>query len=436
MKAGKILLKTAVAILIPVVMAIGCALCWIYSWTWRGELREFHASWSPEERAALAELDSYLRQQWVKDTYLLQLPFFHPDKEYTPEEQAYINLFYHTPEHKLPALNEQKQIISAWRAQCPPAGLWKQFKADCIARCLIAPVAEQLIRIAAEGKAGYPSPVTDTDSFILRQLDVDNQVDTTPAIEASLSGRFEALRALIRHGAAPNAQRRTLYSSVPGDEYEEDLPITPLLAGISYSGIRYPWRERKHHAEFLLEQGADLNRSPFIASCCLVDLAIHHHAETFLWALEHGLKPNICHFCSIIMYPGTLPLVRYILEQKLVDANNLSGNATAAQSIVWAACEAESVDELIALEAEEKLRLLLQAGANPHLICRNAEPQHPGESDDDYEKRHVNAAFWAETTAPALLKQRIEELKASPDADNSARLQVLERLLGLISDHS
>lgn len=414
-------------------MAIGYALCWIYSWTWRGELREFHASWSPEERAALAELDSYLRHQWVKDTYLQPLPFFHPDKEHTPEEQAYINLFYHTPEHKLPELNEQEQIISAWRAQRPPIGIWKQFKADCIARCLIAPVAEQLIRIAAEGQAGYPSPVTDTDSFILRQLDVYNQVDTTPAIEASQAGRFEALRALIQHGADPNAQRRTLYSSVPGDEYEEDLPITPLLAGTSYSGIRYPWSERKRHAEFLLEQGSDLNRSPFIASCCLIDLAIHHHPGTFLWALEQGLKPNINHLCAIITYPGTLPLVRYILEHKLVDANDLSGNATAAQSIVRAACQAEDIDELTALEAEEKLRLLLQAGANPHLICRNAEPQRPGESDDDYEERHENIAFWGETTAPALLKLRIEKLKASPDTDTTAHIQALERLAGLIS---
>ena len=430
MKAGKILLKTAGGLLILLIIALGCALCWLYSWTWRGELSNFHESWTPDERAALTRLDSYMRHQWVRDAFS-PIPIS-PDAKKTKEEEDYYKLCFNTPEHQLPTREEQERIISAWRAQAPEPGFSQRLALAFIARCLMAPVAEQLVEIAADGQAGRPAPQTTPHFFIHRHLREHPTVGLTPAIAASLSGHYNALRALIRHGAEPNAQLRTLYSSIPGDEYEADLPITPLLAGICSTGIRTPWNERKQHADFLLKHGADLNRSPFIATCCLADLAIHHHPGTFLWAMEHGLKPDINNFCSIIEYPGTLPLVRFILEHRLVDVNDRSGSATTVQAIARAACRAEDMHQLTALEAEEKLRLLLQAGADSHLICINAEPQRPGESDEEYEERQMDVPLMGEITVLSHLQQRIEELKSTPGADATARLQVLERLAGLI----
>lgn len=432
----RLLLKTLAAIILLSVCTAACALCWLYGWTWRGELSDFHESWTAEERNALTNLHAYLRDQWVRDAVDTSPIVAIPRKQMSAADKAYYKLCYETPVHELPPLEEQKKIITAWRQQAPALSTSDRLKAACIARCIIAPVAEQLVEIAAEGTARLPSPLTDNDSFLLNLLRVDNVTGMTPVIAASLCGHFDALRALIRQGADPNAQMRTHYSSIPGDEMEGDLPITPLLGGISTSGLRYPWSERVEHAEFLLNHGADLNHSRFVAMCCLIDLAIHKHPGTWLWALEHGLKPEISDFCSIIEYPDSLQLVRYILEHKLVDVNDRSGNATAVQAIVWAAVRAENIDTLTALEAEEKLTRLLQAGANPHIISHNAEPQRPGESDDDYEERQEHIAPWAGIPAPERLQKRIEELAESTDADAAARRQVLERLAGLILGHS
>lgn len=430
MKVSRVLLKTTGGLLILVIIAIACALCWLYSWTWRGELSNFHESWTPDERAALARLDYYLRHQWVRDAFS-PIPIS-PNAKKTKEEEDYYKLCFDTPEHQLPTREEQERIISAWRDRSPEPSFSQRLELACIARLLMAPVAGQLVEIAADGQAGRPAPQTTPHFMIFRHLREHPVIGMTPAIAASLSGQYDALRALIRHGAEPNAQLRTLYSSVPGDEYETDLPITPLLAGTSTTGIRPPWNERKQHADFLLEHGADLNHSSYIATCCLVDLAIHHHPGTFLWAMEHGLKPDIDNFCSILEHPGTLPLVRLILEHRLVDVNDRSGRTTTVQSIAKAACKAEDMHQLTALEAEEKLRLLLQAGANPHLICSCAEPQLPGESDAEYEERQMDVPIMAGISALRHLQQRIMELKSSPGADATAHIQALERLAGLI----
>ena len=433
----RLFLKTLSAIILLTSGTAACALCWLYSWTWRSELSDFHESWTAEERKALTGLHSYLCHQWVKDAVgTLPVLVSIPGKQKKAAEEAYFKFSYESPEHELPPLEEQRKIITAWREQTPALSMSNRLKAACIVRCIMAPVAEQLEEIAATGNAACPSPQVETDSFLLNQLRVDDVTGMTPAIAASQSGHFDALRALIRHGAAPNAQMRTHYSHIPGDDTEGDLPITPLLGGISTTSLRYPWSERMRHAEFLLQHGADLNHSPFVALCCSIDLIIHKHPGTWLWALEHGLTPSINDFCSIIEHPDTLPLIRYILEHKLVDINDRSGNATPIQTIVWAAIRAESMDKLTALEPEEKLTLLLQAGANPNLICSNAAPQRPGESDEEFEERQDYTPRWAATPASERLKSRIEELADSTDADTAARRKLLERLAELIRAHS
>lgn len=433
----RLFLKTLSAIILLTLCTAACALYWLYSWTWRGELTDFHESWTAEERRALINLHAYLCDQWVQDAVgPSPMILASQGKQKTAAEEAYFKLCYETPDQELPPLDEQRKIITAWSQQAPALSVIDQLKAACIARCIIAPVAEQLVEIAADGTANLPSPLTDNDSFLRNLLRVDDVTGMTPAIAASLSGHFDAMQALIRQGADPNAQMRTHYSSIPGDEMEGDLPITPLLGGICTSSLRYPWSERMKYAEFLLNHGADLNKSPFVALCCHIDLAIHKHPGTWLWALEHGLKPGIKDFCSIIEYPESLPIVRYVLEHKLVDANDRSGNATTVQAIVWAAVRAKNMDELTALQVEEKLSLLLQAGANPHLICSNAEPRRPGESDDEFEARRDYVSRWAGIPAPERLQAGIAELAERADDDAAARRKTLERLIELIRTHS
>lgn len=422
-------LKAIGGLFLLVGVAVGGSLCWLYGWTWRGELTEFHESWSADERAALHELDHYLRHRLVDDAIRLGLIGVTLSGEaIPPEKQDFIQLFS-AADSDLPPREEQQHIIEAWRAKAPELSMWQQLKADCIARCLIAPVAEQLVLIAADGQANRPAPESDISAFILRRMHHYVNVGMTPAIAASLYGNYAALRALIRQGANPNAQVRTLYSSVPGDEEEADFAITPLLAGVSLNYIRTPWSERKPHAEYLLAHGANLNKSPHIALCCTADLALHQQPEPLLWAMENGLIPGIDTVCTIIHYPGTLPLLRYVLQNKLVDINDRSGKATAMQMLAGCIAHARTDEELSKLEVEEKLELLLQAGANPDIIPRMAEPRRPSESEDDYDERISYCPDFATATASELLQKHLSELKDTPETSSAERIRIVEDLL-------
>ena len=422
-------LKAIGCLFLLVGVAVGGSLCWLYGWTWRGELTEFHESWSADERAALRELDHYLRHRLVDDAIRLDLIGVTLSGEaIPPEKQEFMQLFS-AADSDLPPREEQQLIIEAWRAKAPELSMWQQLKADCIARCLIAPVAEQLVLIAADGQANRPAPESDIGAFILRRMHHYVNVGMTPAIAASLYGNYAALRALIRQGANPNAQVRTLYSSVPGDEEEADFAITPLLAGVSLNYIRSPWSERKPHAEYLLAHGANLNKSPHIALCCTADLALHQQPEPLLWAMENGLIPGIDTVCTIIHYPGTLPLLRYVLQNKLVDINDRSGKATAMQMLAGCIAHARTDEELSKLEVEEKLELLLQAGANPDIIPRMAEPRRPSESEDDYDERISYCPDFATATASELLQKHLSELKDTPETSSAERIRIVEDLL-------
>ena len=422
-------LKAIGGVFLLVGVAVGGSLCWLYGWTWRGELTEFHESWSADERAALHELDHYLRHRLVDDAIRLALIGVTLSGEaIPPEKQEFIQLFS-AADSDLPPRKEQQLIIEAWRAKAPELSMWQQLKADCIARCLIAPVAEQLVLIAADGQANRPAPESDIGAFILRRMHHYVNVGMTPAIAASLYGNYAALRALIRQGANPNAQVRTLYSSVPGDEEEADFAITPLLAGVSLNYIRTPWSERKPHAEYLLAHGANLNKSPHIALCCTADLALHQQPEPLLWAMENGLIPGIDTVCTLIQYPGTLPLLRYVLQNKLVDINDRSGKATAMQMLAGCIAHARTDEELSKLEVEEKLELLLQAGANPDIIPRMAEPRRPSESEDDYDERISYCPDFATATASELLQKHLSELKDTPETSSAERIRIVEDLL-------
>lgn len=422
-------LKAIGGLFLLVGVAVGGSLCWLYGWTWRGELTEFHESWSADERAALRELDHYLRHQLVDDAIRLGLIGVTLSGEaIPPEKQEFMQLFS-AADSDLPPREEQQLIIEAWRAKAPELSMWQQLKADCIARCLIAPVAEQLVQIAADGQANRPATESDIGAFILRRMHHYVNVGMTPAIAASLYGNYAALRALIRQGANPNAQVRTLYSSVPGDEEEADFAITPLLAGVSLNYIRTPWSERKPHAEYLLAHGANLNKSPHIALCCTADLALHQQPEPLLWAMENGLIPGIDTVCTLIQYPGTLPLLRYVLQNKLVDINDRSGRETAIQALVCRVVYMRTDEELVMLEAEEKLELLLQAGANPDLIPRMTEPRRSGESEEEYDERMSSCPDFASATATELLQKHLTELKDNPEASSAERIRIVEALL-------
>ena len=197
-----------------------------------GKELEFHESWTAEERAALVAFDSYLRDEYIEDCFMYE----HMD---------------------IPQVG--KVIVRAY--------MKKQ---------VAAPLCGQLLQIARQGDARLPG----VDLFFYRGM--------TPAIVAAQTGQFPALKALVQHGADPNA----CLLIVSGDKsIEAETPLTPLLSGnFSDLDMQIPWPERREVAEFLLARGADLNAHQRIVGLCCTVALIHGDDAPWYWTLGAGTQ--------------------------------------------------------------------------------------------------------------------------------------------------
>lgn len=208
------------------VLALAAGAWWLWAWKWTPELK-FHESWTAAERSALAEFDAYLKQ-------------------------------------------DLQDAVADYAGDFILTRL-------CVQRVYGAPVCAQLREIARTGNAAMPG----IDSYLGRGY--------TPAIVASQQGHYEALLALLRHGAEPNACVR-----INLDEQENvvaDMPITCVLSGpLTYPKRTIPWEQRREVAETLLQLGADLNAGEnIIETVCSVAL-LRGEAEPWFWVIEKGRK--------------------------------------------------------------------------------------------------------------------------------------------------
>ncbi|MBQ7024817.1 MAG: hypothetical protein IJN29_14660 [Akkermansia sp.] len=278
---------------------------WLYGWQWGRP--SFHESWTEEERAALTEFDTYLRNSFAGD--LSQVDILFSDE------------------------NERS-----------------------LKRKVSAPIRRQLQDAAKNGQGATPTIHYTAGHLTFRE-------SCAPAIVASQTGHLGALRALIAHGADPNA-----CISIEGEEKTEegDTPMSCLLSGsFSPNKVQIPWSERKEMAEFLLSRGADLNaHSSIIGLCC--NLAyMRGESEPWLWALEHGKKVSGAELVlALSVNKLHLPLIEAMLRSTPEIANATDGDDTPLQALAKRIRYADE-EEMPALE--QVLDLLLAHGANPSL---------------------------------------------------------------------
>ena len=67
---GRLLVGISAILLL---LAASCAW-WLWGWTLKDD-PQFHESWTPQERAALTEFDTYLRKQYAADAVEAMLIF-------------------------------------------------------------------------------------------------------------------------------------------------------------------------------------------------------------------------------------------------------------------------------------------------------------------------------------------------------------------------
>ncbi len=333
-------------------MAGSCAW-WLWGWTLKAE-PDFHASWTPQEQAAIKEFDHYLRQQYAPDTVerMMLLP------------RAFQQAMGGEPVNPGPV----EHLAGAYAA-----------------RMVAAPISDMLHSFAETGDASSADSVSFQDVYGL-----------TPAIVAAQTGHLKALEALVLHGANPNAIAEVRQAGY--EVMEVDSPLSPLLNGQFTHGRTLPWETRRQTAEFLLAHGCNLDASRRInkLSC---DMALMMHTPEgivpWLWALDQGMSMNPENLNLIVTFAEARPVLERVLREKLVDVNDASFSETALQCLMrvllrpydeemW---REEQPEKML----EEHLDLLLVAGADPNLIPRDAEPQRPGESDEEYEERLYNS---------------------------------------------
>lgn len=344
---------TLTALLIALLLAAGGGALWLWGWTWKDAPR-YHESWTPQEQAAITEFDRYLRQQYAIDNF-----------------NAMVN--WH-------ALFRESGIPNSSLGWC------EKLYAAYIARHIAAPISAMLHEAAESGSAAQTGTVSFLDIYGL-----------TPAIVAAQTAHLKALEALVQHCANPNA---IAYNQM--DEYTEpmeaDTPISPLLNGNFTHGHKLSWDTRRQTAEFLLAHGGNLHTSQSInqLSCEMaLMLRTPEGIAPWEWALNNGLPMTSKGLCIIVRYAEGRSLLERVLREKLVDVNDVSGSWTVLQSLLWPLSrpydEVQWNAEGSVKVMEEYLDMLLAAGAVPNLIPREAEPQRPGESDEEYEERLYNS---------------------------------------------
>lgn len=293
--------------LLLMLLALLAGACWLWSWRWGGKELEFHESWTAEERAALVAFDSYLRGEYIEDCFMY---------EYMDIPQV------------------GKVIFRAY--------MKKQ---------VAAPLCGQLQQIVRQGDARLPG----VDLFFCRGM--------TPAIVAAQTGQFPALKALVQHGADPNA---CLLIVSEDKSIEAETPLTPLLAGnFSDLDMQIPWSERREVAEFLLARGADLNAHQRIAGLCCTVALMHGDDAPWHWVLERGLKVTGEQFGVVMCHPeARLELIEAMLKSTPGLANACDSGRTMLQHLV----RDVSYDAESCVRMEPVLRLLLQYGADPAML--------------------------------------------------------------------
>lgn len=292
--------------LLVVVLLAGA--CWLWGWQWGNTTLKFHDSWKMEERAALSGFEAYLRTDYIQELMQYEMPDAHP---------LYI------------------WLSSAY-----------------LKKILAAPVCVQLREIAGSGRADLPGVDTAAGSGI------------TPAILAVQNGYFEALKALVLHGADPNAC--VFITSRNEVETEAETLLSPLMSdNYSRPDFHVPWETRREVAEFLLAHGADINADKRILGlCCHIALS-RGDASPWLWALEKGRRvpPELFPFVVTGTEPQ-LELIEAMLKQSPALANSCDAGRNVLQRVVEHACSfPEDLPKM-----EPVLRLLLQYGADPTLM--------------------------------------------------------------------
>lgn len=373
------------SITLTLLLLTGGGFAWLWCWSWKAA-PEFHDSWSEEERAALLELDREIRQALAE---------------------------------AISSVDAFPDLLGIFQGQSHLEAFLDALHTVYVGRGLSADLNRRLHRIAHNGQGADDRMIS---------YGPQQQHQTTLTIFAAQTGQLQALEALVAHGADPNT---IIYTE---NAQEGETPLTPVINGHFLNGASIPWKERQKTADFLLQLGADINGSKrIIGIACDMPIMLEARSDSrpWLWALDHGKTMSIENLCNIVACRGATPVLERVLREKRIDLNDAGGKRTVLQALLQSVSyvfDEETWQELQERQIEQRLDLLLAAGAAPNLVPRDGEARHPDESNEEYEIRcnqftgddryplDIVTGAQEQATLPAhreLCRRLIEKLRAA-----------------------
>lgn len=155
----------------------------------------------------------------------------------------------------------------------------------------------------------------------------DADYDYTPLMIAALRNDYDMVKFLVEKGADVNAKTDSEYKSV----------VTPLLLSLDYEHIEFRYDENSSVAEFLINNGADINVTNEDGETPLMYASKLHNIKVVELLIQKGANINAFNNygnTALIYGVNNLEIVKLLVENG-ADVNFYKGGSTALIS----ACE-------------------------------------------------------------------------------------------------
>ena len=378
--------KLLCGVILLLLFTIGGAYVWLSGGKWQ-PLPEFHESWTPEERAALIQFDTYLTAGGLKEELRTAQKGFDMSLSLIRE-----------------ILTGETPVEDTWDGVCDECALLVGENA------MGKPMHRELAEIVKSGSAARkPLSIPRTELY------------DTPARLALYTGHAETAKALVKHGADTN-----FYC-----EANKESLLSCLLGNRSLKGAHpLSLKERLSLADWLVEQGADVHRLRESLQFCRI-LSPKDGDVILRWLFAHGFgtEPfeNGNPVYQFLHIPEDMAFWKEMFASGKLSLNAADGNKTPLQVL----CK-----EISSKEHADMLEWMLRNGASPNISAQQ-EGLFPQEQpleflidrfkyseDDDEETPHLFRAI-------RLLRQYGAALPGSPlprtDNMHEFRMQLREK---------
>lgn len=371
------LAKGLAALLTLCSLAAGGAALWLFGWRFR-RISHWHASWSPQERAALALLDAYIRKAAPRTLF-----------------------------------RQGWELCSSWKGRPPE---WQEtWDMLCDIRDNLHPLHAVLRQAAATGRG-----------------DLYTELGDSPARWAVWGRNMAALKAFVLHGCDPNHPYQD--EKLKEEGCWETLVVTLLGGTMPTHGKALPAKERLEMLDWLAGHGGGIGHFPpgVLNRYCLISGVMgSDRGAAYGWCFRHGLTTGMVEDADsglrhniaacLASVGGSLPLLRRLTAEGRLQLHERRAYAMPLQTAVCSHPRDAGI-----------VRWLLEQGCHPDSLPETPRPARSEGMDDGAYADYCNSLFINERPLERCLGGLLcpcGEESPEPAGYLQADMEILELLL-------